>query len=158
VENSPIWFLSLIAARTLVVFVVLVIGVRLSGKRQLGGMSTTDVVLVLALANAVQNAMTHGSGNIAVGLVSSATLLLAARAVGIVFIRHPPWEARVVGTPTVLAQDGRLLRARMEHEGITEEDVLTGLRKYGLTDLRQVRLVVLEPDGSLSVVPYAHDS
>src|SRR5438105_15044407 len=98
-SDESLGFLVAIAARTAIVLVVLLIAIRFLGKRQIGGMNVYDLVLMLALANAVQNAMTKGSGHLAVGLVSAGTLLLLGRVLGIAFVRQPWLEARVVGTP-----------------------------------------------------------
>src|SRR5438132_1417203 len=130
--DSPIWFLSTIAARTAIVLVVLIAGIRLFGKRQTGGMNVYDLVLVLAIANAVQNAMTKGSGMLGVGLVSAGTLLILGRALGLVFTRRPAIEARLVGTPTVVVSDGRLDRDKLRREGVTEAELLAAVRQYGL--------------------------
>jgi uncharacterized membrane protein YcaP (DUF421 family) len=150
--NSEAWFLSLIAARTLVVLLVLLAGIRLTGKRQVGGMNLFDLVLVLALANAVQNAMTNGSGDLGVGLVAAGMLFLADRALGILFTRMPSLEGRLAGVPTVIVQNGHLERGNMRREGITEDEVLAAVRSYGLANLSEVKLAILEEDGSLSVV------
>jgi len=151
--GSMPWLLSTIAARTAIVLVALVVGVRLFGKRQVGGLSIYDLVLVLLIANAVQNAMTNGSGALGAGIVSAGVLLLADRFLGIAFVKGPFLEARLVGTPTVIVQDGQLLRAHMRREGVTEDEVLVALRSYGLSDLGEVKLAVLEVDGTLSVMP-----
>jgi uncharacterized membrane protein YcaP (DUF421 family) len=152
--DSLPWLLTTIAARTAIVLVALVIGIRLFGRRQLGGMNVYDLVLVLALANAVQNAMTEGSGEVGVGLVSAGTLLILGRALAAAFVRRPALESQVVvGAPTIIASDGQLDPVAMRHEGVSEAEVLAAVREYGLSGLSDVKLAVLEVDGSLSVVP-----
>ena len=151
--ESALWLPSIIAARTIIVLVVLLLGIRVFGKRELSGMNIYDLVVVLAIANAVQNAMTEGSGQLGVGLASGGALLLVSRLLGDVFVRHPSIEARLVGTPTVIVRDGRLERDHMRREGVTEEEVLRAVRGYGLATLADVELAVLEVNGSLSVVP-----
>ena len=116
-SDVSVGFLFAIAARTAIVLVVLLIAIRFLGKRQIGGMNVYDLVLMLAVANAVQNAMTKGSGQLAVGLASAGTLLLIGRVLGIAFVRRPWLEAHLVGTPTIILQDGRLDRERMRREG-----------------------------------------
>jgi len=157
-SDSVPFVLSVIAARTAIVVLALLAGVRLFGKRQVGGMNIYDLVLVLLLANAVQNAMTKGSGMVGVGIASAGVLLLFDRFLGIVFVKRPSLEARLVGTPTVIIKDGQLERAHMRREGVTEEEVLAALRGYGVDHPSEVKLAVLEADGSLSVVPTNHPS
>jgi uncharacterized membrane protein YcaP (DUF421 family) len=155
-DSSPLFFAA-IAVRTAIVLVALIVGIRVFGKRQIGAMNVYDLVLVLAVANAVQNAMTRGSGQLGVGIAAAGTLLVLGRLLGLVFVRRPALERRVVGVPTLIVQDGQLNRANMRREGITEDEVQAAAREYGLADLSEVRLAVLEPDGSLSVVPKEKD-
>lgn len=145
-------FLAAIAARTSVVLLVLVVGVRLFGRRAIGGLNVYDLVTMLLLANAVQNAMTRGSGLLAVGLVSAAVLLLADHLLGRLFTRYPSVEARVVGNPTIIVQDGQLQWENLRREGVTEDEVQAAMRQYGIDDLGAVKLAVLEVDGSISVI------
>src|SRR5439155_1531992 len=103
------WFLSTIAARSALVLLFLVAGLRLMGKRQISQMNLYDLVLVMALANGVQNAMTAGRGELSVGIVSAGTLILIGRWVTGLFVRHPRLEERLIGTPTVIIHDGQLV-------------------------------------------------
>ncbi len=151
--ETVLWTLSVVAARSAIVLVFLTTGFRVLGKRDFGGMNVYDLVVILLLANAVQNAMTLGSGLLSVGIVSSATLLVSERLIGSLFSGRPSWEARLVGTPTVIVDHGRPVRENMRREGITDEELAAALRSYGLIDLSEVRLAVLEVDGSLSIVP-----
>lgn len=151
--DSGVFFLTTLAARTAIVLVVLVIGIRLFGKRELGGMNVYDLVLVMALANAVQNAMTRGSGLLTAGLVTSGTLLLLGWLVSRLVTSRPDLEKRLVGSPTILVQDGQLVEPNLRHEGVSLDEIMAAVREYGLADLAQVKLAVLERDGSLSVVP-----
>jgi uncharacterized membrane protein YcaP (DUF421 family) len=141
------------AVKTGIVLICTVAGLRLLGKRQSAQLNIYDLVLLMALANAVQNAMTGGRGNLAVGLVSAGTLLLLGRLFTELAVRRPRWEEHVIGTPTVIINDGRLVREHMRREHLTEAQVMTALRQHGLTDPHDALLAVLECDGSLSVVP-----
>lgn len=146
-------FLLSLALRTAVVTVFLVVGLRLLGKRQIGQMNIYDLAMIMALANAVQNAMTAGKGDLTVGIVSAGTLFIMGRGLTAAFLRSPALEQRVVGMPTVLVNDGQLAVDNMRRERVTEEQVMTALRQHGLTNLHQVKMAVLEVDGTLSIVP-----
>ena len=150
--DASLWNLSIIAARTAIVLVALVLGIRVFGKREMGGMTVIDLVVVLALANAVQNAMTLGSGVLLVGIVSGGTLLLLDRLLGLALVRRPSLERFLTGGPVVIIQNGELQRDQMRREGLTVEEVMGAVRGYGLATLAEVKLGVLEADGSLSVV------
>lgn len=146
-------FAAAMAVRTAIVVLFLVAGIRILGKREVGGLNIIDLVMVLLLGNAIQNAITSGSGSLAVGLVSAGVLLVLDRSLGIVFVRRPWLQQRLFGDPTVLATDGRLDRRAMRHEGVDEDDVLAAMRDLGLDDLSKVRLAVLEADGTISIIP-----
>ena len=151
--DGELGLLAAVAVRTAVVLVLLVIGLRVTGRRQAGELNLHDLLLVLVLANAVQNAMTKGDGRLTVALVSSGTLLLLGWLLAILQSRHPSWEGRVVGAPTVLVEGGRRIRRHLRREGVTEGDLMAAVREQGLDDLAGVKLAVLETDGSISVIP-----
>jgi len=151
--DSQLSLLAAVAVRTAIVFVLLVVGLRATGNRQAGELNLHDVLLVLLLANAVQNAMTKGDGRLSVALVSAGTLVLLGWLFATLLSRHPAWERWAVGTPTVVVEDGRLLRRNLRREGVTEGEVLAAVRDQGVPDLAGVMFAVLEIDGSISVIP-----
>lgn len=147
------YFLSLLAARTLVVALTLVIGLHLAGKRTLGQFNIYDLAMVMAVANAVQNAMTHGAGDLSAGIVCSGTLILLGWGFAKLFAKLPRLEARIVGVPTPLILDGEFLWQNMRREKVTETELLAAIRQHGLERVDEVKLAMLEVDGSISVVP-----
>ncbi len=148
-------FLTSIGVRTLIVLLALIAGIRIFGKRDVGGMNLVDLVLIMLLGNAVQNALTSGSGNLGVGLVSAGVLIIADRLMGILFVRRPWVERTLLGSPTIILHHGHIDRYAMQREGVDEDELLTAIRAQGLHDPSQVRLAVLEEDGSISIVPEA---
>ena len=142
-----------VIGRTLAVYVAIVGGLRIVGKRQLGQLTVPDLVVVLLIANAVQNAMVGADVSLEAGLVSAATLLVANRLVTMLIIRSPRLARFVASTPTVLVKDGAVLADALRHEGIDEAELLTALREHGVEGPASVRVAYLEPDGAVSVVP-----
>jgi uncharacterized membrane protein YcaP (DUF421 family) len=151
------WLLSTVAARTAVVLIALVVGIRLIGRHRLGSMNLIDVVMILLLGNAVQNAMTYGSGFLGVGLVAALTLLLLERQLGILAAARPWAERLLTGDPAVLATDGELDPAAMRRHRVTEDEVMSAVREMGLAAIDRVRLAVLEPNGEISIIPKEED-
>lgn len=147
---APAWQ---IVARTAVVYAALFIGLRLMGKREMGQMTVFDLVLLLVISNAVQNAMVGQDTSITGGLIAAACLLLLNRLVALVRLRSPRLRRVIEGTPTVLVSRGRFMEAGLRREGIDRSEVETALREHGVAGVERVRLAVLEPDGSISVVP-----
>ncbi len=151
-SDSQLWLFSVIAARSAVVLLILTIGLRLMGKRQSGQMNVYDAALILLIANAVQNAMTHGDGNLIVGFASAGALMLVGRLFTGAFVRLPKLRDYLIGTPTVLVSDGHLILANMKREHVTKEQLCTALREHSMKDFREVKLAILEVDGTISVV------
>ena len=150
--------LSVLAAKTAIVMLFLFIAFRLLGKRNVGQMNLYDLAMIMALANAVKNAMTAGKGNLAVGIVSSGTLLAIGWAASRFFIRSPKTESLLLGSPAVLLTDGKILKDRLVAERISKDELMTAMRMHGITDPKKVALAVLEVDGSISIVPKEGDS
>ncbi len=143
----------IIAAKTLLVYAFLVLGVRLVGKRQLGQMSLYDLVLIVVLGNSVQNAMMNNDNSLVGGLISATTLLVVNRAFGAFYRRSRRLEQAMVGHPVVIVQHGSMVDGTMRREGITRDHLRQALREHGLCRPEEARLCVLEVDGSISVVP-----
>jgi uncharacterized membrane protein YcaP (DUF421 family) len=143
------------AVKTLIIVLLLAGGFRVLGKREAAQLNVYDLAMLFALANAVQNAMTGGRGNLPVGLASSLTILLAAWALTKIFARQPALETRVIGAPTILVRSGRVLAPRLRRDLVTRDELLEALRQHGVDGPADVDLAVLEVDGSISVVPRA---
>lgn len=146
-------FLAAIAIRTAIVVLVLFVGLRLLGKKGIGELNLFDLMLILMISNAVQNSMTEGIGPLAVALVSGTTLLLVGWSVAQFLVRHPSLERRAMGAPAVIVQDGRLIGRTLRREHLDTEEVTAAVREQGLAGIDDVKLAVLELDGTISVVP-----
>jgi uncharacterized membrane protein YcaP (DUF421 family) len=143
-----------IAGRSLVVYVVVLALLRLGGRRELGQLTPFDLVFVLLVANAVQNAMVGADTTLVGGLVSAACLFLANGVVARLRLRSPRLRELVEGSPIVLVQSGAWVPGVLARERLTEAEVLAALREHGeVEDISHVEMAVLEVDGSISVVP-----
>ncbi len=142
-----------IAAKTIVVYLFLIAGLRLLGKRELGQMSIYDLVLIVVIANAVQNAMVGQDTSLGGGLVAAITLLLLNRAFTWAIIRHAKLRRMIIGEPVLLVRDGHLLPGALQKEGVTPEHVMAAMREHGVGKLSDVQMAVLEDDGTISIVP-----
>ncbi len=142
-----------IVVRTVVIYLAVYLGLRVMGKREMGQMTVFDLVVVLLIANAVQNAMVGPDVSLTGGVLAAFVLLVANRLVALLRLRGGAWGRFVEGTPTVLIQDGRVLEANLRREGIDRDDLEMVMREHGVDTLDAVKLAVLETDGSVSVVP-----
>jgi len=142
-----------IAAKTAAVYLFLVGGLRLFGKRELGQLSLYDLVMIIILGNAVQNAMINNDNTLGGGIVAASTLLALNWALNRFMTRSKRAERFLVGGPVLIVHDGVPLRDRMARQGISDDQLSAALREHGIDDVRDVHLAVLESDGTISVVP-----
>ena len=115
-------------------------------------MTSFDLVLLLVISNAVQNAMNGGDNSLGGGLASAVTLVVLNWLVGWAVYRWPRLERLVQGRPVVIVTDGRLHVPAMRRELLTLSELRSALRKQGIMRVSDCKKVVLEPDGTLSAV------
>lgn len=142
-----------ILARTLLVYVGVLMGLRLMGKRELGQMTVFDLVVILLISNAVQNSMVGRDVSVQGGLLAAGVLLVVNRLVAALRVHGGWWGRLLEGTPTVLVQEGQFLEPALRKEGLERRQVEMAMREHGIGSIDQVKLAVLETDGSISVVP-----
>ena len=141
---------------------VLVIGVlayaslllllRVSGKRTLSKMNAFDFIVTVALGSVLASTLLSKSVALAESVVALSVLIFGQYAITYLSVRSEPFQAFVKGEPTLLYHGGRLLKERMRRERVTEEEVRAAVRSSGHLSLGTVAAVVLETDGSFSVV------
>jgi uncharacterized membrane protein YcaP (DUF421 family) len=142
-----------IVVRSLLVYIGVLVGLRLMGKRELGQMTVFDLVVILLIANAVQNAMVGSDVSVQGGLLAAAVLLAINRVVAALRVHSGVWGRLVEGTPTVLVQEGQFLEAGLRKEGLERQQVVMAMREHGIDSIEQVKLAILETDGAISIVP-----
>ena len=142
-----------ILLRTFVVYLTVLVLLRLAGKRELGQMTPFDLVVILVIANAVQNAMTGGDNSLIGGILAASTLTIVKIAVGRWGSRVPFFRRLVASEPTLLLRDGKPLQEALDHERIDIEELEMAARQHGIADLKDVTAAVLEEDGSISIIP-----
>lgn len=144
-----------IVFRTVLVYLVLLFGLRLAGKREIGQMTVFDLVVLLLIANAVQNAMVGPDNSLTGGVLAALTLLFLNWIVSRLRLRLPWLRHWVDGSPTLLVLHGQTLDRNLDREGIDAETLSAALREHGLGDIKEVEMAVLEIDGSISIIPTA---
>ena len=149
--------LGLIALRTVAVYVFILVGLRLSGKREVGQMAPFDFALVLLIANAVQNAMVGPDTSLLGGLTSACVLLAMNFSLGRLARRSRRVERLLRGRARVLVHRGKSRLGNLDLEGITHEDLMQALRESGCATVEECHLAVLEVDGTISVIQKRHD-
>lgn len=143
-----------IVLRTGVIYLLVLIGVRLSGKREVGQMTPFDLTLLLLLSNSVQNAMTGPDTSLLGGAVAAATLLIMNYVVANVSGGNRRIRRLIEGEPSLLIHDGKPIESHMEREHVSMDELHRALREHGINSCDQVALAVLEVDGSISCLKY----
>ena len=143
-----------VALRTGVVYGIVLLGVRLSGKREVGQMTPFDLTLLLLLSNAVQNAMTGPDTSLVGGIVAACTLLIMNYVVAEASGGNRRFRRFIQGSPSLLVHNGKPIEAHMAREHVSTDELHRALREHGIDKLEDVALAVLEVDGSISVLKY----
>src|SRR5215469_6018452 len=164
--SKPIWFsgsimfpasthvLGEIVLRTAVIYLVVLLGVRLSGKREVGQMTPFDLTLLLLISNSVQNAMTGPDTSLIGGVAAALTLLLMNYLIAELSGTNRRFRRIIQGQPTLLVHDGNVLTAHLAKEHVSMDELERALREHGVENYHQVALAVLEVDGSISCLKY----
>lgn len=143
-----------IVLRTGVIYLLVLLGVRLSGKREVGQMTPFDLTLLLLLSNSVQNAMTGPDTSLMGGAVAAGTLLILNYLIAEVSGTNRRFRRLIEGQPTLLIHDGKPIEAHMAREHVSVDELHRALREHGINSMDQTALAVLEVDGSISCLKY----
>ncbi|HEY9628539.1 MAG TPA: YetF domain-containing protein [Coleofasciculaceae cyanobacterium] len=137
--------------RPVLVYFFLLVALRFGGKRELGQMTGFDLVVLLMLSNAVQNAIIGDDNSVSGGMIGAAALLVTNYVVVRLAYRYPKIEHLVEGKSTLLVNNGRILHENLSKEVITEAELRTSLRRQGVENLAEIRAAILETSGSLTI-------
>lgn len=147
--SAPWWHFLL---RAVVIYVLVMVLVRMSGKRAVGQFTPFDLVLLILIGNAVQNGL-NGGDNSLTGAAMLATCLIGLNyAVAFVVARNPRARAVVEGQPVVLARDGQVFRDVLRRELVSNADFHEAMREAGCSEVERVRLAMLETNGRISIL------
>ena len=143
--------------RCVVINTVLLVALRLFGKREIGQFTLYDLVLILLVANAVQPALTGPDYSLGGELIIIGVLVLFNAGIGRLD-RYRFFHRLLVPSARVIISNGQYLESALRREGVDRQLVESAMREHGIDDVAQVKLGVLEPDGSISIVPQTSDT
>lgn len=157
---SPFWYHLLIPGvsiaekiiRPILVYIFLVIGLRLAGKRELAQLNPFDLIVLLTLSNAVQNALIGDDNSVLGGVIGASTLLLINYLVVVLAYRNPKLGELIEGGPDVLVHKGKVNAERIYAEKITPEELEAAARKQGFASLKEVDQAILYPGGTFCFI------
>lgn len=152
--SAPWWHFVL---RACAIYVLVMVLVRVSGKRAVGQFTPFDLVLLILIGNAVQNGINGGDNSLTGAAIMATTLIALNYLVAWQTSRNRSVERWVEGEPVVLARDGKVFRQVLRRELVSHDDFAEALRMNNIDDVGDVRLALLETNGRISVIPRERD-
>ena len=144
--------------RTVILYFILMVGLRLMGKRQIGELEPSELVLTLIISDLAAVPMQDFGIPLVNGLFPIVTLLCLSMLLSFFSLKSIRFRGLVCGYPTVIIRDGKVLQQNMARNRFTVDELLEQLRSQGYSDLTAVKYAVLETSGQVSVLPYTKDS
>ena len=141
-----------IVLRCIAVYFFVIIAIRIFGKKELAQLSVTDLVFILLISNAVQNAMVGPDTTLVGGIIAAFSLFLLNYLMKQLLYRNQRVNKLLQGTALTLVYKGQLDQQALKHSEITIDELLAAIREHGVEELRHVDLAVLEVDGNISVI------
>ena len=137
---------------SVVVYLFIIVAIRLFGKKELSQLSVIDLVFILLISNAVQNAMVGSDSTLKGGLIAAGALFVMNYILKLILYRFPKLSSFIQGEALMLIYKGRLNLENMAKAKMTHDEIMEALREHGLSRIEEVDLAVLEVDGNISVL------
>jgi uncharacterized membrane protein YcaP (DUF421 family) len=141
-----------IAFSSLIVYLFILVFIRLFGKKELAQLSIIDLVFILLISNAVQNAMVGPDSTLVGGLVAASTLFIANYLLKMIIYKFPKIGKVIQGHAILLIYKGKLIEKNMAKAKITLSEIKESIREHGVWEIEDVDLAVLEVDGNISIL------
>jgi len=141
--------------RPLIVYIFLLIAFRVFGKRQLGQLTSFDLIVLLTISNVVQNAMIGNDNSISGGLIGATTILVVNLVLAYLTFRYRRIERLVEGESTLLIQNGKVLPQNLKKELVTEDELRRALLRNEIdpdTEMASLKRVELDADGQITIL------
>ena len=140
--------------RTIILYFLIMLGLRLMGKRQIGELEPSELVLALLISDLAAVPMQDFGIPLLNGVVPILVLLALSMVISVLNLKSVRFRAWVCGSPTVIIREGRILQQEMRRTRLTADELIEDLRQQGVVDLSTVEYAILETNGQLSVLLY----
>ena len=141
--------------RTLILYILIIVGIRLMGKRQVGELEPSELVLSLIIADLASVPMQDFGIPLLAGVVPILALLAMTMILSVLTMRSVRFRALLCGRPSIIIREGKVDQREMARNRLTVDELLEELRGQGYTDPSAVKYAILETNGQLSVLPFA---
>ena len=144
-------YLRIIVA-TIIIYLFIIVAIRLFGKKELAQLSVIDLVFILLISNAVQNAMVLGDNSLIGGILAAGSLFIVNYTLKYLQYRFPKFSKVLQGDAIMLVYKGRVINSHMQLAKISHNELMEAIREHGVKDIAEVDLAILEVDGNISVL------
>ena len=144
--------------RTVILYFLLMVGLRLMGKRQIGELEPSELVLTLIISDLASVPMQDFGIPLVHGVFPIVTLLCLSMLLSFFSLKSIRFRAIVCGQPTVIIREGRVLQQNMARNRFTVDELFEQLRSQGYSDLSSIKYAILETSGQVSILPYTKAS
>lgn len=141
-----------IAFRSSCVYIFMIIAFRIFGKRELAQLSIADLVLVVLISNAVQNAMVGENTTLIGGITAASVLFALNMLLGVLMFRYKRIRNIVQSIPLTLISNGKIVQQHMDDVMLTEDELMAAVREHGVESIKDVSLAIMEVDGNISII------
>lgn len=142
--------------RTIVLYLLIIVGIRLMGKRQVGELEPSELVLALIIADLAAVPMQDFGIPLLAGIVPILTLLCVTMLISILSMHSISFRAVICGKPSIIVENGVLRQHEMAKNRFTVDELMEELRMKGYTDISTIKYAILETNGQISILPYAN--
>ena len=139
--------------RVAAIYGLILVGLRVLGKREFGQLSPIELVTLLLVPEIVSQALTREDYSVTNGAIGVTTLFALVFLTSVLSHRSQRVEKLLNGTPTLLVSHGRLIERHLGQERISTDELFGEMHKAGLENLDEVRFAILEPDGRIAIIP-----
>lgn len=140
--------------RTIILYLLIIVGIRLMGKRQVGELEPSELVLALIIADLAAVPMQDFGIPLLSGIIPILTLLSITMIISVLTMKSVTLRALLCGRPSIIVENGKLKQAEMKKNRFTVDELMEELRMKGVTDISTVKYAILETNGQLSVLPF----
>ncbi len=141
-----------IAGRSIAVYLFMILGIKVFGKKELSQLSVIDLVFILLISNSVQNAMVGPSTTLLGGITAAASLFIVNSILKQFLFRDKKVNEWIQGSPVILIHEGKIVEEHLKKEKITREELDAAIREHGVSSVKEVNLAILEVDGNISIL------
>lgn len=143
--------------RTIILYLLIVIALRVMGKRQVGQLEPTELVVTLMISDLASTPMGHVSIPLMHGIIPILTLIILETTLSFIDLKSRKFRKFMSGTPVILIRDGIVLEQELEHLRLNIDDLMEELRSNGNPDINEIKYAIFETNGSLNIIPKSHN-